>query len=167
MKAPWADVVYFADHRWWEWHRSNPEFTGHAGQRCTIFHTGSLVEDPAIHIVRNGGDAGLSTDPGTLNTGLNSGYQALNMALLAGAAQVVLLGYDMKFDGARDHWHAGHPVKVGETLYRVAYAKYFNQIARQIPVPVLNASPDSALECFPRVALESVLPDPQPASLPT
>lgn len=110
-------------------------------------------------MLRNDGDEGLSNNPGALRTGLNSGYQALGLAIAAGAARVVLLGYDMHFDGDRDHWHAGHPVRVGEGMYRDVYAKFFNKLAPLLATPVLNATPGSALQCFPQVTLESLLPD--------
>jgi hypothetical protein len=164
--APWSDVNYFADKRWWDWHRERPEFKAFTGQRCTIQNNGSDVDDPDVHIVRNSGTDGLSFDGESLRTGLNSGYQAINLALAAGAERVVLLGYDMKYHGSdrapakqRTHWHAGHPEVVGEPMYRVVYASYFNKMKDYLPkgVEIINATPDSYLTCFKRQPLEEVL----------
>ena len=57
-----------------------------------------------------GHGTGLSLDPDKLVTGHNSGFQALNLAVLAGARRILLLGYDGKAgqDG-RTHWSGGHP----------------------------------------------------------
>jgi hypothetical protein len=154
-------VLYFADTRWWEWHRERPDFKSFAGQKCTIENTGSRCDDPEIFMLHNDSpvsQSGLSASNNALRTGMNSGYQALGLAIAAGAARVVLLGYDMHFAGEKSHWHGGHPVHVGEGMYRDVYAKFFHELAPQLKVEVLNATPGSALTCFRRIALESLLP---------
>jgi hypothetical protein len=162
--VPGADVLYFADSRWWEWHRQRPDYRAFAGQKCTIFSTGALIDEDGVHILRNaseGGEVeGLSNDPGALKTGCNSGYQALQIALLAGAARVVLCGYDMQYTGGRDHWHGGHPVTVCESIYRGLYAPRFAKAAPLIKVPVIDTALHGALTCFEKAPLESLLPDP-------
>jgi hypothetical protein len=107
--------------------------------KCTIQNTGSEVTDAAVHVLRNGG------------------YQAVNIALLAGAGKVVLIGYDMKYGaGGKSHWHDGHPLKVPEQWYTQQYARSFVAFA-DCGVPVLNASLDTAIKALPRVPLEEAL----------
>lgn len=103
---------------------------------------------------------GLSPWPNALRIGLNSGYQALGLAIAAGASRCVLLGYDMHYPGGRTHWHGGHPnIHVPEQLYSGEYRKWFNSMAAALPegVEVLNATPGSLVDSFPRVALEEIL----------
>jgi hypothetical protein len=94
-----------------------------------------------------------------LGTGNNSGYAALNLAFLLGADPVYLLGYDMKHEPDRTHWHAGHPVK--QTRDQVeSFIPHFNRAARflrRAGRTVINLNPDSALVCFPKKTWEEAL----------
>lgn len=150
--------MYFADARWWEWHKDRPDFQAFEGQRCTIQNSGSQVDDPDVHVLRNAGQDGLAKDNDSLTTGMNSGYQALGIALAAGAARVVLLGYDMRFDGEKSHWHGGHPIKVGEPMYSVSYAGCFKKLQVPKGVEVINATPGGLLKgLFRSLSIEEAL----------
>jgi len=158
--APWAEICYFADARWWEWHKDKPEFRAFRGQKVTIGDgTGMMVSDPAVHMLHNYGADGLSEQPNGLHTGSNSGYQAVNIAVLAGAGRILLAGYDMKFAGARSHWHGGHPTRMPEdayTRYATRFASMLPQLAR-LGTRVINCTPGSAITCFPFSTLEAEL----------
>lgn len=159
--APWADLLYFADYRWWEWHRDRPEFKSFAGAKVTIQGTGSLVPDTSTHLLHNYGTDGLSEVPNGLHTGCNSGYQAINIAYLAGARRIILLGYDMRFRNGRSHWHLGHPLRNPELHYEM-YAKLFGSTRKQLDaagIEVFNCCLDSHINAFPRRALAGLLPD--------
>lgn len=162
LLAPWAEVLYFADAKWWRWQRERAEFRAFAGQKCTIFATGNQIDDAKIHILRNAGPEGLSADPGALATGSTSGYQAVNIAVLAGPARVVLLGYDGRqgADGRR-HWFGDHPDRT-EPPYQNMIQRFRTMIGplKALGVEILNATPGSAIDAFPRVDAASVLPDP-------
>lgn len=101
-------------------------------------------------------EPGLSLDPLRIHQGGNSGYQALNLAVLLGCARVLLVGYDMK----GDHWHPPHEaVNPGEcefARWRVNFETTIPDLERA-GVEVLNCTPGSALECFPRANLEDCL----------
>lgn len=135
--------------------------------------TGARIGDPDVHVLRNAGSGGekcpLSEDPAALVTGMNGGFQALNLAVLAGAARIVLLGYDMKLgEGGRTNWHKQHrrgTPRGHYDLFRRAF-RPLPKILDRLGVTVLNATPGSALDVFPMVDLESLLPDPGPAALP-
>lgn len=161
LLAPFADVLYFADTKWWEWHRDKPSFKSFKGEKCTIFTTGQMVSDGGIAMLRNAGREGISEQADHLFTGGNSGHQQLNIAVLAGAKRIVLVGYDAKpGPGNRPHFFGEHPDRTVapyahmiESLKRVAPVLYVRGIE------VLNASPDSAIECFRKVDLATVLGD--------
>lgn len=154
LLAPWADLCYFADTRWWNWHKDRPEFKNFAGEKVTIEPTGLSVADPEVSMLHNdnlrGETKGLSEKPNALRTGSNGGYQAINLAVLAGAKRILLLGYDMKFDGKRSHWHAGHPEQTPEAAYR-QYAQTFASMNPQLSrlgVDVVNCTPGSMIKAF-------------------
>src|ERR1039458_2314613 len=80
--------------------RNRPAFRRFTGQKCSISDSGGNIKDPAVHILRNangrGHSFGLSLDPKQIVTGSNSGYQALNIAVLAGAKTIILIGFDAR-----------------------------------------------------------------------
>ncbi len=134
-------------------------FAGFQGQKVTVFKTGKMVSDPSVFMMHFESLPGLSEKPNTLHTGSNSGYQAINLAVLAGAKRILLLGYDMRFQGAKSHSHNGHPVKHSESAY-TGYARNFASMVPQLQrlgVEVINCSPSSAIGCFPRMPLEQAL----------
>jgi len=150
--VPFADVNYFADSIWHNWHRARPEFVAFAGEKCSIQNTGMSVDDPAVHLLRNKHfplhGEGISLDPGALVTGRNSGYQALNLAILAGAKTVILLGFDgQKALDGKTHWFGEHKVPEPDAAYE-CYRRAFSAGERAIAATgtmVLNCSPGSAI----------------------
>lgn len=124
--------------------------------KCSIENTGSEVDDASVHLLRNGGVSGLSDKPNALRTGQNGGYQALGIAIAAGAARIVLLGYDMKYAGEKANWHEPHPVRVPETWYKNHFAGHFKNLVG-CGAEIINASADTALTCFPRMTIAEAL----------
>lgn len=87
--------------------------------------------------------------------GKNSGLAALNCAWLMGASRAILLGFDMKPTDGRNNYHALHPVS-GKPNYTHRYVSLFipemERAAKRtedLGFVVINATPDSALTCFP------------------
>lgn len=104
---------------------------------------------------------GLSLSPGRLNTGGNSGYQAVNLAVLLGAARIILLGYDMKpsATGAL-HCHPDHPDRNPHAAQLALWAGRFRSMLPDLgrmKVEVVNCSRETAIDCFPQAPLEAVL----------
>lgn len=155
--APWADVVYGAgvdSTKWWQ----------RAGERVAATHQGlRFTLDPTAaawaSVLRWGGETGLSTDPERLALGRNSGYQAINLAVLLGATRVLLLGYDMKrAAGDRENFYDG-PTKGPAHRYadwRPFFESMVEPLAR-LGVTVINCTPDSALDVFPKMTLAEAL----------
>lgn len=155
LLAPWADVLYFADARWWKWHREREEYRKFAGAKCSIFTTGSMLDDKDVFFLKNNGAEGLSLEPGALCTGANSGYQAVNLAVLAGASKIALLGYDARpGPGGRNHWFGDHPDR-SSAPYDEMRKRFRTMVVplASLGVEVLNCTPGSAIDCFPRVRL--------------
>lgn len=168
--APWADILYCCDQPWIEDQtRSNRASIDGSVRFRDLLATGFWVKggdspktDPRIHILRFSGQVGLETNPEALRTGNNSGYQAINLAYHFGAARIVLLGYDMHCDGAKTHWHDGPRApasEFGKTLGRdmVPYFEYLVAPLAAADVEVVNATPGSALKCWPMMSLEEAL----------
>ena len=159
--APWADLLYYADARWWKWHQE--QLKDFKGIQVTIECNGSQVEDGSVYMLRNldqgDGVGQVSTDPRGLCTGRNSGYQAINLAYLAGSRRIVLLGYDGKRINKKSHWFGDHPAPTSDAEMD-AFRRSFRDGAkrfRELGIEILNASPDSAIDAFPRVTVEEAL----------
>lgn len=159
--APWADVLYAADYKWWRIHQGVPTF---AGRKFSIMADGIQIaqqEYRDVHILRNTGRDGLELEPNALRTGLNSGYQAINLAVHLGASTIVLLGYDMApaADGRR-HFFGDHPAPLQRYSKFADFLRHFDTIAEPLAaagVRVVNASRQSALTVFPFKALSQAL----------
>ena len=151
--APWADVLYAADTDWWEKFEGCPDF---AGEKWTVSAT--AADKFGLHYVEGKSQIDWSDTPGVIATGGNSGFQIINLSVLQGCSRVILLGYDYGFKpGTVKHWwEKEHPRTSRESNY-VDWNKRLAKAAPKIPVPVLNASVLSAINCFERVNLRDVL----------
>lgn len=151
---PHADCCYFADglSRWYKWYGAllrgyhgpwlvtvAPDLDAADGLdiKRLVWRRAKRGEPPPA----------LSCDPGAL-VGEDSGTHATNLAFLAGAARIVLCGFDLRDNG---WWHS-HPPKqpVGklaariETVFLPAWRRMLAALAAE-GVEVLSASPGSAL----------------------
>lgn len=157
--APWADVLYAADAKFWSFYEGVPSFTGpkysieqDPGQPATDWSRW-----PDVQVLRNAGPFGLELDPTALRSGCNSGYQAVNLAYhLAGPTKIVLLGFDMwTAPDGRQNWFGYHPLHTPSPYPVFLHA--FQTIAQPLKdagVEVINASRFTVMNTFPRVDLE-------------
>lgn len=153
--APWADVLYAADQKWWNWHDGVPSF---AGEKYAI-ESSDPVTWPGVCVLRNTGPLGLETEPWGLRAGHNSGYQAINLAVHLGAKRIVLLGYDMApADDGRSHWFGEHPDRTVSPYpqMRAAFDTLVEPL-QALGVEVFNCSRHTALLTFPCVPLDVAL----------
>lgn len=151
--APWADVLYACDAKWWRWHDGVPDF---AGLKVTL----EAPEFPSLKRLAQGAERGFEPEPTRLATGRNGGYQAIHLAVHFGAARILLLGYDLRLVDGRSHWFGGHPVATKPEVYarmRPCFESLVVPLAER-GVEVVNCTPGSALACFPMVPLRRALP---------
>lgn len=88
----------------------------------------------------------------------NSGAGAIVTAIEGGARRVILLGYDCQYTNGKTHWHGDHPAHLGNAKHVDKWHEKFRQLAdKYAKIEILNASRQTALNCFPRIELESVL----------
>lgn len=157
--APWADVLYSSDPRWWKrFHKSGQGF---AGQKVAVEANRKNRRDdypwPDVTVLRNTGMDGLEVDPSGVKTYWNSGGAAINLAMHLGAAKVLLVGYDMAgAAGGRHHFHDERSSGSPYTDFRKYMATMVAPLSRQ-GVQVLNCSRRTRLDCFTRVPLETAL----------
>lgn len=161
LLAPWADVLYFCDDRWWGWHKDRPEYRAFAGLKVKMYESERVHQiEPGVKMMQNLGTRGLSPIRRGLMTGQNSGYQAIGLAVHFGVKRIILIGYDMRFDGKRSHWHGGHPRPTAPNTYSGTMLPNFPSMVdglKERGVEVINCTPGSALTVFPMMDLACAL----------
>lgn len=156
--APWADVLYACDAKWWDYHAAEVSALGFCGGLWSI-QTEARARH-GVQIIESKRGAGLGREPGVINQGTNSGYQAINFAWQCGAARIVLLGFDMHEVGGRAHWHADHPGKIRRANPYAQWLLKFPQLASDLDeegCEVVNCTPNSALRAFQQMPLDEAL----------
>lgn len=153
--APWADVLYACDARWWELHQGAQEFQG-----LKFALEKKADKWPGVTVLEHTGDRGLERDPSGVRTGKNSGYQAINVAVHLGAKRILLLGYDMAAQGKRTHFAGHRPAPYHASSPYPFFADMFGSMTadlKALGVDVVNCSRETALKCFPRRSLAKAL----------
>jgi hypothetical protein len=159
LLRPDADVLFFAG--------EDPEVIAPAlmrrfeGTYMVVRGRGHPVFPPDVKRVwRTETHRHWSTDP-TKVAGFDAGTSAINLAMLFGATDIILLGYDMR--GGR--WFADlpgytHPTPVipeANHLRHLAPLPDLAVDAERLGVRIINCSPTTRVDCFERQPLERFL----------
>lgn len=155
--APWADVLYAADFRFWDVYA--PKIFGSFGGEC--WSVSEMAREKfGTYWVRCGTNAGFCREPDTINGGGNSGFQAIHLAATFGAEKIVLLGFDMQRTGGLEHWHGKHEGKLPNGVGFGPWMRALGILAgdlRSMGIEVINCTKVSALRHFPRARLEDTI----------
>lgn len=146
--VPHADVLYACDLAWWNVHNGVPDFKG---QKWTSHDNGTNDKRGCrfpLNYVRGADRPGFSLDPELIHYGSNSGFQAVNLAILAGATEIHLYGFDMRKVGTQRHFFGDHEGGLHNVNSFHGFIQAFRVAAKDCPVPIYNATPGSALDCF-------------------
>lgn len=152
LLAPWADVLYACEAKWWKHYGGAPTFTG-------LKYTMEPVPFADVQPLANTGAEGLELDPSGLRHGYNSGYQAINLTVHLGAKRIVLLGFDMSAGPNGQNWFGPHPNHSQGSPYPIFRQMLHTLVdpLKELGIDVLNASRFTLLNAFPRVTLEEAL----------
>ena len=137
-RCPWADVLYAMDKQWWLHHLKEVD-RDFAGERCT----------PHLLPHRFGTIALKSCGFQPQN---HSGAGAISLAIHAGAARVILLGYDCQHTGGMAHWHGDHGKGLGNARGVERWMGAYDALRKRmdkIGIVYLNCSRATALD-WPR-----------------
>jgi len=147
---PEAQILHFADHVWYTWHKEELKtFKGHI--TCSSTGYAQSAYPPSIKHLPKKSNKGLSENIKHLH-GNNAGHQAINLAVLLGAKNIILLGFDMKFVGGKSHWHNDHKRPTPQGTYQNTMIPNLNTVApivQDMGINIYNTYAESALQCFP------------------
>ena len=161
--CPWAEILYSCDANWWRLRQVEAEkFRGlKIGFEAAI----NLPFVKNISIKRLGQhdwvNQLLLTEPGQIGSGGNSGFQLTNLVVQMGATGVALIGVDCNVAGGV-HWHGKHPDQLRNPEDGIVgiWKRNFEAAAiefKRVGVDVVNCSPTSALESYPKITIEQML----------
>ena len=167
--APDARVLYAVNLAWWDhYHDQIMDFP------CSRWTTNKdAASKYGLNWIAEKNAPGLSPDPMVVHHGHGSGYTMVNLAFLQGAERIILLGYDLKYAADYDgkarqvgssprHYFGEYPssmqhwpsVQVKDGVH-VELLDLYRSVAEQGAVEILNATPDSAIDCFPRINIHA------------
>lgn len=143
--APWADVIYGSDAKWWRHYWASVSTL--PGRKLSV-EIGQQLKGVEYLLPSS---AVFDERPGYLSTGANSGYAALCLAVKLGATRVHLHGYDMAARHGRMRRH-DYPANLNSCPRFADWIRRFRLLAPELQrrnVEVINCTPGSALTCFP------------------
>jgi hypothetical protein len=174
LDVPDLAVLYACNYEWWDAY-----WGAVANHPCEKWTTNvEAAERFGLNWIAEKNADGLSTDPNLVHHGHGSGYSLVNLVYLMGATRIVLLGYDLRYSSSYDgknrvigptprhywgdnggeyptllqHWPSVH-VHGG---VHTELCRLYGTVAKQGAVEIINASPDSALRCFPMASIDTV-----------
>lgn len=162
----WIDLVIMGDRGFYLSHRQRlAEFPG-IKVSCNPGHAG-LQKENIKYLQRDKKRFGISDFPQCVCWNGNTGAAAISIAANAGVHRIILLGFDMRLTNDRQHWHslygsAHRPMDKNRLMHLPfdRHLKCFPDIARDAKrrgIEILNACPDSAIECFKKVTVKELL----------
>lgn len=169
-KCHTADAVFFIDQDFYRQHGNSFWRYGQKkhGHILTTYQ-GDLNDehrDRRISVLPTMPKAIFSTNPDKLGRKSNSGVMAINLAYLAGARNIVLLGMDGKQVSGRSNWHSGTTMQHRRQATPKGFERMnqdFAELAeairtKKLPLQITNASADSAIDVFPKISLAEAFP---------
>lgn len=157
---PFADLLFAADISWWNVYNGAKDFFG---EKWSIYFGSDqrpfeLAKRYGLKLAHGLALPGFSLDPRYIH-GCNSGFHAINLAILFGCNPIILSGFNMQSVKGKQHFFGDHPVPLtNNTVYRT-WVPFFQEAKELLPndIRIINATPDSAIKCFETMPLIEAL----------
>jgi hypothetical protein len=162
--GPWIDVMFFGDCGWYPIYREElARFPGLKVTCCPRFNNRAKEQSEGVKFLAKDTSKreGITEDRSKVSWNSNSGAAAISLAHHFGVRRIILLGFDMKlsdFDSKISHWHGSHGGQKPPPFPR--HLRGFPAIAadaERLGIEIVNANPNSAIECFPKVSVKELL----------
>ena len=156
-----AKAIYGADWEWWVQRQGVPGFEGERWtciyRKCApqlIAARKNISSKYGINLIEAKIGNGFTLEP-PIHFGRNSGFQAVNLAIVHGFTRIVLVGFDMQ----GSHFFGEHKPPLRNKQSYIVWRQHFVDAAKRLPahITIINATPDSALSCFPMMTLAEAL----------
>jgi hypothetical protein len=165
---PNATMIYWVDDSWaaensdkLQKHPCKLRFTSKPSQHINYAKTSDPKTQCDGYVLKRTGDFGYNPSPDCL-MGNNSGVQVLNLVVNMKPKNVVLIGYDMRTVNRKSHYHNKPRLPISDNIYTDLFipsmkALYKGMVKYGCTVNVVNATPGSAIQCFPFVDYKDYL----------
>lgn len=159
MLAPWAEILYFTDGGWYE--QYSDVVANWPGMIVSMSRAAKREHPNKVKRVQGEmrPDFPRFGAP-VIRQGRSSGHSAVSLAISLGAAQTVMLGFDMRIVNGREHHHQDYKGPRDLDQYAREFVPAFkgwNADALAFGAEIVNATPGSAVTEFPFVDLDEVL----------
>jgi hypothetical protein len=151
---PDADVLFAADGRWFQWNADRLHLNRSQYRICRQMPPADILPWPLLQ-VKHDRTHGMSLEPDTVS-GSCGGAMATCLAFHFGAAEIVWVGFDMK----PGNYHDTHKHSTPPHFYERDFMPALRHVVKGIRAQgrrVINATPGSAFDGAPIMALEEVL----------
>ena len=156
---PWAQKLYGCDTRWWQAHNGT-QFVGEKWATHSESNNNNLTvaDEYNLNVVKGVPGYTFSRTPNIIHHGDNSGFQAINLAVLLGSPYIVLVGFNMQHVGGKGHFFGEHPPGLHNQDDYTKWVRCFQQAADALEdVVIINATPQSAIDCWQKMTIEDAL----------
>lgn len=157
--VPCADLFYWTDAQWYKWNHDRYTLN-RSPWRYTSANGNFSVLPRTQHIHTDNGKP-FSLDPAYV-MGADGGSRVINLLWHCGVREIYLIGFDM-WDYPMKEWrkgnfHARHQRPPQPGSRQGLFVQTHQKIADQKPesLAIYNATPNSALVCYPSVSWEVV-----------
>jgi len=158
---PDAAMIYWVDDTWasenmdgLNQHKCDLIFTSRPGERAHY----TKGDDPTTlcntYVLKRTGEYGFDPSVDCI-MGNNSGAQVLNLVVNMKPKRIVLIGYDMRKDGTRSHYHNQQRPYINEIdVYNNQFTPSVEALSKGMAnegsiVEIINDNENSAVRCFP------------------
>jgi hypothetical protein len=169
MIGDWMDMIFFGDDGFFK--RYESQLSEYRGLKVTCTDLASTNEVPWVKYLPKDKEhvKGITRNPSKVSWNHNSGAAAISLAVHTGASKIILLGFDMNVNEDKNmHWHDIYKRGKIETpkdwkhwqpiLERQMLGfKHIAQDAKEIGVTIINASPTSSINSFPKTSIKYLL----------
>lgn len=154
--APWADILFFGDTRWWMHNQKDVLSKFRNGMMITVSRS---VKHPRVKNMARCAPPGLTDIPSVLTMERTSLTAVLNLMKHFKVRGIGLLGIDNKTQGRQVHHHTPHPwaQRPGWELAQRNELKSTVIPLQDEGIKVWNLSPVSAIDFWPHRTLQEVL----------
>lgn len=183
LLGDWVDLVVWGDPSFFKTHKAGDLLKDFDGMKVAChqhYNTPEMREQGIVTLrrlkrkikdkkgqVKNSND-GISEDPTGVYWNGNSGGVAINIAALAGAKRIILVGFDMHSSPSHSHWHNqyGGPKKAPYKTHLGCF-RQIHEDAERLGIEIMNASPDSAIPYFNKYRVQDILSNKEPVVVDT
>lgn len=153
--CPWAPVLFFMDGNWEA--KNRDKLYDFPGLIVTIKRT--YEKSKRIRFVHPSPSAYIEWRPAYMNYASNSGLCSLLLALRFGCSKAILFGFDCRVVSGKMNYHTRYDSHPEASIFN-KFKKDFDEKAPLIQqyMEVVNATPSTALDCFPVCSPEEVYP---------